>query len=88
MGIIDFKKEKDKKNWQANKSWNNVKKVAKPFRGTLDLAVEEWFALKMLIDMFLENNQEEKDDYVCKTYKKMLDGIGHKIEKEVDVYLE
>ena len=38
--------------------------------------------------MFLENNQEEKDDYVCKTYKKMLDGIGHKIENEVDVYLE
>lgn len=87
MNTIDFNKRKKQINWKANKAYNNVKKAVDPYIGVLELTAEEAVSLKLMLEMFLEDNESKKAvDYALKGFITNLQTVLNKINKEVEFY--
>lgn len=87
MSTIDFNERKKKIDWKANKAYSNVKKTVGPYMGVLELTGEESVSLKLMLEIFLEDNESKKDvDYALKGFITNLQTVLHKINKEMEFY--
>lgn len=87
MNTIDFNERKKKINWKADKAYLNVKKTVEPYIGVLELTGEESVSLKLMLEMFLENNKSKKAvDYTLKGFITNLQTVLYKINEEMEFY--
>ena len=87
MNTIDFNKRKKRIDWKANKAYSNVKKTVEPYIGILELTGEETVSLKLMLEMFLEDNESKKAvDYALKGFITNLQTVLNKINKEMELY--
>ena len=88
MNTIDFNQRKKKINWKADKAYLNVKKTVEPYIGVLELTGEETVSLKLMLEMFLEDNESKKKsvDYTLKGFITNLQTVLNKINKEMEFY--
>lgn len=87
MNTIDFNERKKKINWKADKAYHNVKKTVEPYIGILELTGEESVSLKLMLEMFLEDNKSKKSvDYTLNGFITNLQTVLYKINEEMEFY--
>ena len=84
--VVDFKQAKKEIDSKIEKAWVGIRETCQEKYGVLELPVDEWIALKLLIEMFLDCNPEDSEDFTCIEFKSLLKTILYKIDNEVSVY--